>query len=355
MIAGDVNGDGYSNDRAFIFDPVQATDPAMASAMERLLNSSSDRTQKCLRSQLGTLARRNSCQGPWTSNATMSLTFNPTKVRMPQRATISFQLANPLGAADLLVNGSDRLRGWGQPVMPDQALLYVRGFDPGTRRYTYEVNQRFGATNPALSAFRAPVTLTAMMRFDMGPTRERQMLTQQLDRGRKTRGDKAPAPLLRAMYASGGIPNPLATVLRQQDSLRLTGAQADSIAILNRWYTIRVDSIWSPFMQHLSTLPDNYDDEDTYRRFIKARRATVDLLMKLGPPVKGLLTAEQRRKLPPFIASYLEPRYLASIRSGTASFTGGSMFPGGEAMAASGGMMMPAGGGMSRETIIVRP
>ena len=352
MVSGDINGDGYANDRAFIFDPAQTSDPAVASAMQSLLNGSSERIQQCLRRQLGQLAARNSCQAPWSSMATMSVSFNPLKVRMPNRATLSFQLSNPLGAADLLVNGSDRLRGWGQPVMPDQSLLYVRGFDAATQRYSYEVNQRFGSTNAALSAFRAPVTLTAMMRFDMGPTRERQMLKQQLDRGRRTRGDKAPPMMLRAMYGSGGIPNPLATVLRQQDSLKLTGSQADSIAIMNRWYTIRIDSIWSPFLQHLSSLPDNYDDEQTYEMFLKSRRATVDLLMKLGPPVKRLLTAEQIRKLPPFIASYLEPRYLASIRSGTGSFAGGNMFPGGDAMIAAGGMMMPSGG--TTHTVIVR-
>jgi len=59
---------------------------------------------------------------------------------------------------------------------------------------------------------------------------------------------------------------------------------------------------------------------------MQARKASVDLLMKLGPTVKDLLTPEQRRKLPPLIASYLEPRYLASIRSGTATFTGSSGF-----------------------------
>ena len=345
MVAGDVNGDGYSNDRAFIFDPASASDPALASAMQSLLATGSEGARKCLSRQIGHLATRNSCQGPWTSSASMSFVFNPLKVRMPQRATLSFQLSNPLGAADLLFNGSDKLRGWGQPKTPDQNLLYVRGFDPSTSRYAYEVNQRFGATNPALSAFRAPVTLTAMMRFDMGPTRERQMLTQQLDRGRKTGGTKAPEMMLRAVFGSGGVPNPMATILRQQDTLRLSGIQADSIAALNRWYTIRIDSIWSPFVKYVSTLPDTYDNDEAYRRYLKSRKATVDLLMRLGPPVKRLLTDEQRRKLPTFVASYLEPRYLASIRSGTASFTGGSMFPGGDAMMAAGGMMMPAGAG----------
>jgi hypothetical protein len=51
--------------------------------------------------------------------------------------------------------------------------------------------------------------------------------------------------------------------------------------------------------------------------------------MKIVPTIKDLLTAEQRRKLPAFVASYLEPRYLASIRAGTATFTGNSAFGGG--------------------------
>jgi hypothetical protein len=336
-IAGDVNGDGSSNDRAFVFDPASASDPALGAAMRQLLASGPEAARECLRSQLGTLASRNSCQAPWTSSAILSLTFNPVKFRMPQRATLSLQVSNPLGAADMLINGERSLKGWGQSPLPDQALLYVRGFDPETQRYRYEVNQRFGATDPSRSAFRAPVTLTALMRFDIGPTRERQLLTQQLDRGRTLPGTKSPEQLLRAMYAGGGVPNPMAQILRQQDSLKLTGPQADSIASLNRWFTIRSDSIWAPVTSYLGALPDRYDHDDAYDRWLHARQASIDLLARLAPQVRGLLTAEQHRRLPAFVSSYLEPRYLASIRSGTASFTGGGMLPGMGGMGGGGG------------------
>lgn len=114
-IAGDVNGDGYANDRAFIFDPAGGGDPALAASMRSLLDDGSGAARDCLRQQLGRLAERNSCQGPWTSTASLSFSFNPLKVRMPQRATLSFQVSNPLGAADLLVNGSNDVRGWGSP------------------------------------------------------------------------------------------------------------------------------------------------------------------------------------------------------------------------------------------------
>jgi hypothetical protein len=149
--------------------------------------------------------------------------------------------------------------------------------------------------------------------------------------------------MLKMMLGQGGIPNPMAQILRQQDTLKLTGPQADSIATLNRWYTIRVDSIWSPVAKYLAGLPDRYDDDEAYEHYLRARRATVDLLSRLAPRIKGVLTAEQRRKLPPLVASYLEPRYLASIRSGTASFTGGMMVGPAGGMAVPAGMMGPGG------------
>ena len=349
-VAGDVNGDGSSfNDRAFVFDPARTADPALAAAMRGLLDGGPSAARACLRTQLGALASRNSCQGPWTSSAVLSLSLNPVKFRMPQRATVSFQVGNPLGAADMLLHGEDNLRGWGQSIRPDESLLYVRGFDPQTRRYRYEVNERFGATRPSSSALRAPVTLTALMRFDIGPTRERQLLMQQLDRGRRTAGTRTPEQLLRAIYAGGGIPNPMAAVLRQQDSLKLTGPQADSIASLNRWYSIRSDSVWTPVVQYLGALPDRYDHGDAYDRWLRARQASIDLLSQLAPHVRGLLTAEQYRKLPPFIASTLDTRYLASIRQGTATFTGGGMMAGG-----GGGGPTIIGGGGGGERIIIR-
>jgi hypothetical protein len=352
IISGDVNGDGYSNDRAFVFNPAQTADPALAGAMQNLIATAPDNVRRCLEKQLGRLAARNSCQGPWISQATLNLSLNPIKFRLPQRATVSFQISNPLGAADMLLHDDSKLKGWGQFSFADPTLLAVRGFDPATQRYRYDVNQRFGSTSPAFTSVRNPVTVTAMMRFDLGPPRERQLLTQQLDRGRSARGNKAPEPMLRAMYGTGGITNPLASLLRQSDTLELTGLQADSIASMNRRYVVRLDSIWSPVVRYLATLPDYYNRDDAYRRYRSAREASVDMLIRIAPDIKALLTPAQRRKLPPQIASYLDTRYLAAIRSGTSGGAGGMMmFPGG-------GMMMPAGGGGGggggNQTIIIR-
>jgi hypothetical protein len=340
LVSGDVNGDGYSNDRAFIFDPSKTSDPALAAGMQSLLANGSGAAKECLRSQLGTLAGRNSCQGPWTTSATLNVSFNPVKARMPQRANIAFQISNPLTAADLLLHGENKLHGWGQSVFPDQALLYVRGFDPQTNRYKYDVNQRFGATSVAQSAIRAPVTLTAMMRFDVGPTRERQTLTMMLDRGRTSPGTKFSEPMIKGMYSQNvGVSNPMAQLLRSADTLKLTQVQADSVAALNRWFTVRLDSIWSPVAKYLAELPEKYDQDAAYDRYRTARQTSVDLLIKIAPQLKSLLSPDQTRKLPAFIATSLDQRYLAAVRSGTAGLGGGPM------------MMMGGGGPMIMDRV----
>ena len=349
VVAGDINGDGYGgNDRAFIADPAKTADPALASAMQQLLSNAPSAVRSCLTSQLGTLAGRSSCEGPWTQSANLSVSFNPLKLGLPQRAQLSLAVSNPLGAADLMLHGENNLRGWGQTPFPDNQLLYVRGFDPAARRFKYDVNQRFGNTNPAFSPVRSPVVVTAMLRFDIGPTREEQSLVQQINSGRRTQGIRLTESVLRQIYGTtGSLVNPMAMILRQADTLNLTGPQADSIATLNRWYTVRLDSIWTPVTKYLGSLPDRYDADAAYARYKKAREASVDLLIKISNDVKGTLTPAQRRKLPDLVNSYLEPRYLAGIRSGTAG-------AGGSAFGAGGPMAMQMGGGGSREMIIVR-
>ena len=349
LIGGDVNGDGLINDRAFIANPAGTADPVTSAGMQSLLATASSDARECLQRQLGALAGRNSCRGVWTQTAFLSVSFNPLKLRLPQRATLSFQVNNPLGAADLMLHGSNGLRGWGQPATPDATLLYVRGFDAATQRYRYEVNQRFGATRPAVNTFRAPVTVTALVRFDLGPSRERQVLTQQLDRGRRSPGQKMPEPMLNAAYGGGGVTlNPMAQILRQSDSLKLTGPQADSIATLNRLYVIRLSAIWAPVVKAFATLPDDYSRNAAYAKYRTAREASIDLLGSLAPQIRGVLSADQRRKLPPLVASLLDPRYLASIRSGTVGGGGGGAFGGMQF----GGIAIPGGGG--NQTIIVR-
>lgn len=131
--------------------------------------------------------------------------------------------------------------------------------------------------------------------------------------------------------------NPLATILRQADTVGLTQEQADSIAVLNQRYTLRLDSIWVPIAKYLGALPVGYDRGDAYARYKAARERSVDVLLTFVSDVNALLTAPQRRRLPSSLSAYLDPRYLRSIRSGTVGFNPLNGAPGGAVPGAVGG------------------
>jgi hypothetical protein len=325
-VASDINGDGYVNDRAFVFDPSGPGDTAVTNGMRRLLDASSGSTKECLASQLGNIATRNSCRAPWTSSASMSIAIDRAKFRLPRRAALSFSLSNPFGAADMLLHGESNLRGWGTMYNPDQTLLHVRGFDPsGGGQFRYEVNQRFGATRPQVMTLRNPVILTAMIRYDLGAPSERQLMEQRLNVGRTTPGTTMPEFSLRSMLTNS-IRNPMPQILFQQDSLQLTAVQADSIASMNRRYNYRVDSLWSSTVRWFVELPKDYDSGEVWERYLRARRTQIDMLAKVGPLISDLLTSAQKRKVPASLMMYTDPRYLASIRNGSGIFVGPGQF-----------------------------
>lgn len=319
IVGGDINGDGFRNDRAFVFDPgVASNDPTITAGMRSLLATGSGSARDCLSTQLGSIAKRSSCQEPWSATSNMTIGFNPVKFGLPQRLNVSLYVNNALGAADVLFHGENRRKGWGQPVNPDPTLLFVRGFDPSTRRFIYEVNPRFGATNPRETVSRNPVVVTAQFRLDVGFTRERQLLTQSLDRGRSRAGIRSTDQDIRGMSATLIPQNPMSLIMREADTLKLTRKQADSISALNRVYAVAMDSIWMPVAKALASLPTDYDRSSAYTRYREAREATIDVLMRLAPRVRGLLTADQLRLLPPTTITSLDRRYLAAVRSSTA-------------------------------------
>ena len=155
MIAGDVNGDGAINDRAFIFDPCAwRRDGQWRCA--RSSPSARARHARVSTRQLGQLAGRGSCQAPWTvANALQSSSTRRRSAYRSGRASRS--VAEPTRLADLALHGTYDIRGWGQNIPPDQNLLFVRGFDAARRgHYKYDVNQRFGSTRPRESATTLP-------------------------------------------------------------------------------------------------------------------------------------------------------------------------------------------------------
>jgi hypothetical protein len=308
MIAGDVNGDGAINDRAF----VSSSDPAIAA----LLRDGAPAARACLQQALNQLASRGSCVGPWTIQNALQIRFNPRKIGLPKRANLSLTVMNPLGLADLALHGESDTRGWGQRIPPDQNLLYVRGFDPATRQFKYDVNQRFGSTRPSESMTHALPFVSFGVTIDLGVPRERQLLTQRLDAGRRRTGLRANSETMKN-FGTAAIPNPMAMILTQQAELRLTRSQADSLATISRRFSVFADSVWTPVANELAALPDDYRTGDAYSRYVSARERTIDYLLTLVPGVKGILTASQERRLPLQISNFLDRRVLEFLRSST--------------------------------------
>ena len=359
-VAGDINGDGSSNDRAFIFSPATASDSGLRSGMQSLLGSLSGSTRQCLTAQLGQIAGRNSCSGPWAVQmSALNIQLVSDRVRLPSRMTVALSLANPLTGVDALVHGGSNLAGWGQPPVVDPTLLYVRGFNATTNEFQYEVNPRFGNAPAAQLASWAPFTATLDVKLAVGPDRNLQQLEQLLrgsgpggrgngfggrgGRGGGFGGGRSGAPpgrptetQIKARYVRG-YPNPMDQMLRQKDPLKLTDVQTDSLIRMNKQFTAAVDSIWTPISKYLAALPQEFDVTEAFTHVSTGQNATIDLLLAYAPRVKALLTPDQFRQLPTFLAAFLDPQTLRELRPGMAFGFGG--FGGG------GGGMGGGGGG----------
>src|SRR5256714_967419 len=186
LVGGDINGDGRNNDRAFVFDPVAAAaagDTAVANGMTRLLANTSPRARDCLLKQMGQVPARSSCSSPWSPALDLQANIRPASFGLDRRLTISVIALNTLAGLDQLLHGSDNLRGWGQPSFPDRALLYVRGFDPATNTYKYQVNEHFGVTNGTRNAFRVPFQIAIQGRLTLGTDPARQQFNNVIGRG----------------------------------------------------------------------------------------------------------------------------------------------------------------------------
>jgi hypothetical protein len=168
IVNRDVNGDGVRNDRAFIFDPSTATDPAIAEGMNRLLAVVPARIRDCLESQFGTVAERNSCRNGWTETLDVRASLRPKLPRLERRLTLSLDGRNVLTGLDQLVNGKNGMKGWGEGQRADANLLEVRGFDPARNAFRYQVNEGFGQARRGPNAFRSAFSVTLSARVALG-------------------------------------------------------------------------------------------------------------------------------------------------------------------------------------------
>ncbi len=223
-VGSDINGDGLRNDRAYIFTSGTAPDPAIGAAMDRLIATAPSRIRSCLTAQLGVVAGRNSCLGPWQGSFDLQLNYRPTILGLRRQLMISVVTVNLLRGVDDLIHGSANAHGWGLNARPDATLLYVTGFDSTTHNFTYAVNERFGATGGTTTAIRSPFQVGIQARLTIGPDRTRQALEG------LRRGAAGSEGLVNRMAAF--LPNPADSILVLKDSLALTADQQAKLKVL---------------------------------------------------------------------------------------------------------------------------
>ncbi|HJQ09603.1 MAG TPA: hypothetical protein VJ840_01100, partial [Gemmatimonadaceae bacterium] len=141
IVQGDVNGDGRGGDRAFVPDPAATSDTDLANQLRSLLENGSSTAKDCLKGNLGRVAPRNGCRGPWTQSLNIQWS-PPIPGKWRRRVTPSVYFQNVLAGVDQLVHGNN-LRGWGSSASPDPVLLVPRSFDAASGRFNYDVNPRF--------------------------------------------------------------------------------------------------------------------------------------------------------------------------------------------------------------------
>ncbi|GJG86685.1 hypothetical protein tb265_18660 [Gemmatimonadetes bacterium T265] len=295
LVGNDVNGDGARDDQAFVFDPAATGDTAVAAGMRRVLAAVPAGVRRCLTSQLGAVAARNSCTGPWTPSLDFQANIRPTVFGLDRRLSLSLSTTNFLAGLDQLIHGGSNVQGWGNPARPDATLLTVRGFDPATRQFLYTVNERFGQTNAGANAFRVPFSLGLQARLAIGPDPARDRLRQVFGDPRARGADAAAAFGERFARL---VPNPVDTILALRDTLALSPAQVTALTGLRDSLRARNAPVADSLRVRLAaaqSAPDPRQAFATVAPLLQQARANAAATLEAA---KAVLTPEQWARVP---------------------------------------------------------
>ena len=102
VVNGDINGDGFANDRAFIWSAGRLRQCVRAwRALDRRIVARAQLSRRTA----GRIAARNSCEGPWTATMNAVTDPEPRTLGMQNRTQLSLSLTNVPG-------GARRARSW---------------------------------------------------------------------------------------------------------------------------------------------------------------------------------------------------------------------------------------------------
>ncbi|MEP6621853.1 MAG: carboxypeptidase-like regulatory domain-containing protein [bacterium] len=298
VVSGDVNGDGIGRDRAYVFDPSHTSDAALAAGMRGLLAAAPSRARDCLLSQLGRAAGMNSCEGPWTANATARVAIANSQGPWGRRVNAALSITNPLGGLDQALHAERGLQGWGTTVSPDAVLLIVRGFDAQANRFRYDVNPRFGSTSLAQTTVRVPFRVTLDVSIDIGPATAQQQLERVLNRGRAGHpGGRLTADSIRARF-SRNVPNLYTQIIEESDSLLLSREQVDSLRVGSARWIARSNTLWLELGEKLAAMSDDYDVKLATQMTEDATDAAWELARREAIGIKEILSPLQMSMAP---------------------------------------------------------
>lgn len=266
LVGSDINGDGARNDRAFVFDPASVGDSAVAAGMRQLLASAPSSVRQCLDRQLGALAARNSCTGPWQPSFDLQVNVRPNILGLARRLTLSVVTVNLISGIDELLHGQNGAHGWGAARIPDATLLYVRGFDPTSETFRYDVNERFGTTAGSLGAFRIPFQIGFQAHLTLGPDRTGDALRAMFGGRRGGAGGGGGGGFgggmspddLRSRFGSA-LPNPVAGIIALRDTIQLDPAQVARLRPIADSLDARNDSIAAGIRKRIDQAGANAD------------------------------------------------------------------------------------------------
>jgi hypothetical protein len=325
VVNGDVNGDGSrGNDRAFIFNPADpsVTDTALTNGITRVIANSSSRVSDCLMSQLGNVAARNSCSAPWQPSLDVQLNMKPNAFGLARRLALQLQLQNVLVGADQLLHGNN-LHGWGQPVIADRTLLFVRGFDASSRTFKYQVNEHFGTPSAANSAFRVPFQIGLQGRLTVGQDPARQQIGRMFGTGPDGK------PLSKEEWKTRlarVVPNPFQRTMALDDSLKLalTAAQKARLTELSNDIAVKADRIAEDLADVLTSAGVAPDPAVIGARMQGKTNEARGVAEKAVADLQQTLTAEQWAKLPDSVKVIPPDRGLGGFGGGDGGgFRGG--------------------------------
>jgi hypothetical protein len=297
-VAGDINGDGFSNDRAFVFDPgAPTTDAAVATGLNALLQNGPKSARDCLARQIGAIAARNGCVGPWYETMNAALSFNSIP-RSNNRARILVNFANLTSAFDEILHGSNDLHGWGVIPLPDPTLYQVRGFDPTGQKFIYQVNPRFGSSSAATTTRRSPFRITFDVQVDLGRSSVEQQVEQNIRIRPSMLGTRAPVDSVRVRYMRTNYSDFYAFILRNADSLALSRDQTDRIKIEQARMRTVGDSVYRVLAQYLVALPTDFDVKDAAKHVTTSNTDMWNIIYAEKTFLLNTLTPGQVRRLP---------------------------------------------------------